>query len=258
MGLLAFLLKLTPYYNKYKKYRQSKRELLLQKLEEGLIPIKVEFYKHFLQPNDLVFDVGANVGNRIDAFLLCKARVIAVEPQPVCANILQKKFSDKIIIENVGLSSKEGELEMHIANETTLSSFNKEFIEKTQKRFKNNNWNSSIRVPITTLNHLINKYGIPKFCKIDVEGYEWEVLKGLNTNIPFVSFEYCVPEMKENLYCCLTQFLKLDPKALFNYSIGETMQLELTEWINYEKFTELIHSNEFNKTSFGDIYYKSV
>src|SRR2546423_15434440 len=39
-------------------------------------------YGEFVHPGDLVFDVGAHVGDRVAAFRRLGARVVAVEPQP--------------------------------------------------------------------------------------------------------------------------------------------------------------------------------
>ena len=48
----------------------------------------------------------------------------------------------------------------------------------------------TLQVPITTLDEEIKKYGIPNFCKIDVEGYEAEVVSGLSIPLQTLSFEY--------------------------------------------------------------------
>lgn len=51
------------------------------------------FYSKFINNNDLVFDIGANIGNRTEVFLGIGARVIAVEPNPKIALSLTKKIS---------------------------------------------------------------------------------------------------------------------------------------------------------------------
>ena len=86
----------------FKKFKKRQTERLQEKLEQKYLPLRVNFYKKFINPNDLVFDVGANVGNRVGAFLKCHAKVVAVEPQPYCVKILREKFDDKITIEPVG------------------------------------------------------------------------------------------------------------------------------------------------------------
>jgi hypothetical protein len=161
------------------------------------------------------------------------------------------------MIEKLGLSSSEGMLELHIADETTISSFSREFIQKTgAARFKRNKWEETISVPVTTFDRLIEKYGVPDFTKIDVEGFEPDVLKGLTSNVPALSFEYCVPEMAENLYHCIHLVNKLDPGALFNYSVGESFRMNNAGWVSYPEFIAQVKENKFHQTLFGDIYTK--
>lgn len=257
MGIIEKIIRHTPFYSYYKNYKQAKAEKFQQHFEERHLPDRIKFYADFIHQDDLVFDVGANVGNRVEAFLKCNARVVAVEPQPECVKILKAKFKDNIIIENVGLNDTEGELEMQISSDSTVSSFNKEYINKTKDRFKYSSWENTIKVPVTTLDKLIAKHGTPKFCKIDVEGFELMVLKGLHSNIPYLSLEYCVPEMQDQNIECLNYLHSISPDAKFNYSVGESMAWALNEWQRYDQFINHIKSAEFLNTSFGDIYVKT-
>jgi hypothetical protein len=74
-----------------------------------------------------------------------------------------------------------------------------------------------------------------------------EVLKGLNTKIPALSFEYCVPEMADNLYACLERLNVIDATALFNYSIGESFSLRLDQWLSFTAFLSYVKEKEFHK-----------
>jgi hypothetical protein len=96
---------------------------------------------------------------------------------------------------------------------------------------------------------LIEKYGIPQFIKIDVEGYELEVLKGLSHPINAISFEYTVPEQAEKLVTCIKRIEELDGKTLFNYSIGESMELVFQKWYTADRLIEHVNSKEFEKSS---------
>ena len=257
MGLFAKLISYTPFNKYYKEYNHRKWKVSNDSLEKKLFPQRIAFYKQFINSNDLVFDVGANVGNRTEVFLKCNARVVAVEPQPDCIEILQKKFNNNITIEQVGLSENEGELEMHLATDSTVSTFDSEYIKDTKDKFKYTEWNKTIKVNVTTLEKLITKYGVPKFCKIDVEGFELQVLKGLRSTIPYISIEYAVPERKQAMMDCIEELNRLSPNGKFNYSIEESMKWALQNWMDYSEFKQHVQLSTFEETLFGDIYFKS-
>ncbi len=257
MGLLNKILDRTIFRKRFKAEQKLRWAEMQANIDKELLPSRITFYKHFLQKGDLVFDVGANIGNRIEAFLACETKVIAVEPQPSCSSQLEKKFGNRIILEKIGLGEEEGELEMHLSTDSTVSTFNTEFIKATKQRFRYSKWNDKIKVPISTLDALIKKYGIPNFCKIDVEGFELQVLKGLRYPIPIISLEYCVPEMSEMNIKCIQRLNDLSPSGVFNYSIEESMKWALPEWMNYENFLVHVKSKEFTDTLFGDIYFKT-
>lgn len=256
MGIISKLMRLTPFYDRYNLAEQRKNENLKRQMEEKLLPLITRFYKTFISESDLVFDIGANVGNRVAALLQCNAKVIAIEPQEECVKVLQERFKDRILIEQLGLSNESGYLVLYKASDNTVSSFSETFIKKTKDRFKYSEWESTVQVPVTTLDKLIEKYGIPKFCKIDVEGFELNVLQGLTQAIPFISFEYCVPEMQENMMACVKRLHYLSPQALFNYSIEESMEWALDDWMNFDDFILHLQKESFKKTLFGDIYFK--
>lgn len=258
MGIIKKVLGNTTFYKRYQDKKIAAFKKQEEQNEKKQLPKRIEFYKKFIQQGDLVFDVGANVGNRVSVFLELGANVVAVEPQPACISTLEEKFGNRITLEKVGLSKEPGTLEMYIANDSTISTFSKEFIDNTStNRFSNYSWNSKVNVPIVTLESLILKYGIPQFCKIDVEGFELNVLEGLHTSIPYLSFEYCVPEMQQNMLQCIQRLYEITPNGKFNYSISENMELALAEWISFEAMLQLVQTKDFTQTFFGDIYFKN-
>ncbi|MCC5613114.1 FkbM family methyltransferase, partial [Nostoc sp. CHAB 5834] len=215
------------------------------------------FYSDFIKPGDLCFDIGANVGNRTAIFLSLQARVIAIEPQPACVQKLKNRFGNQINIIPKGLGSEQGVLPMHISDASTLSTFSEEWInELGSNRFSGYEWKETIDVEITTLDQLIAEYGVPHFCKIDVEGYELNVIKGLSCPIPHLSFEYAVPENMKNLLATIDALIAISSTAAFNYSVLESMQLVLPTYVNAIALKKIIESETFVKTGFGDIYVK--
>ncbi len=246
----------------YGKFFRFKNLLLNKNVEEqqpaDVLELRKIFYGQFLKSGELCFDVGANVGNRIEPLLQLGARVIAVEPQKKCYEILKKKFGDRITIVTKGLSDKEEVKEFYISDATTISSFSKEWIDKVKEtRFKYYAWNKTEKIEMTTLDNLIEQYGLPSFIKIDVEGYELEVLGGLSKKVNYISFEYTVPEQTDKAIACLQKLIAINPDLKGNFSIGESMRLEKQRWMNAQEMLTFINSEEFIKTEFGDIYIEN-
>lgn len=217
-----------------------------------------KFYGTLIRPGDLCFDVGANVGNRTAIFLDLQARVVAIEPQPACIRALTQRFGDRITVVPKGVGAAEGQLPLHLSNASTLSSFSEEWIDTMrQERFADYQWTETITVPITTLDELITTYGVPSFCKIDVEGFELQVLRGLTQPIPLLSFEYAVPEARNNLLGAIDWLGSLTAEVRFNYSPGESMRLALPEYVSLPEFKQLVDTPTFGQSQFGDVYVRS-
>ena len=89
-------------------------------------------------------------------------------------------------------------------------------------------WGGGVRVPATTLDALIARHGLPRFCKIDVKGYEAEVLRGLSQPIPALSFEY-VPAASDVARRAASWVAGLGPYR-FNATVGERRRFLWREW----------------------------
>ncbi|MCO5233488.1 MAG: FkbM family methyltransferase [Chitinophagales bacterium] len=233
------------------------------KREKDLILKRRKFYSQFLKSNeDIYFDVGANFGNRIEPIIDKNIKIIAVEPQAPCIKFLKNKYGDKLTIVPKGLGKAEETKTMYISNEHTISSFSKDWIDATKEsgRFSQFKWNKEQKIEMTTLDHLINNYGQPKFIKIDVEGYEYEVLQGLSQPVEFISFEYTIPERKQSITECIDRIVAIsnNKKVLFNYSVGESMEWALDEWLTPQQMKEEVDSDRFVKSQFGDIYSNTM
>jgi hypothetical protein len=73
-------------------------------------------YSRFVVPGDLVFDIGAHVGDRTAAFCRLGCRVVAVEPQPPLVGLLRKFYghSAKVMIAPVAVAASPGNIELLI------------------------------------------------------------------------------------------------------------------------------------------------
>lgn len=225
-------------------------------IERKQFRLRKDFYKKILDEGDLCFDIGANTGNRTGVFVALGAKVVAVEPQRELCEYLNAKFGKKITVICKGLDEKEGRLELHSpAKYSALATFSKSWIE--EGRFKGDGWKITDVVEVTTLDNLIKQFGIPKFIKIDTEGFEYRVLKGLSSSIPCVSFEYMTPELNQQLIDCILRLAEINRNIVCNFSIGESMRLSLDNWLTPKQMIEYVQTNEFIQTDFGDIYVKS-
>jgi FkbM family methyltransferase len=225
-----------------------------------VIRLRREFYLQFMKPGDTYFDVGANYGNRITPIVNENIRVVAIEPQGKCVRFLRKKFKSRITVVPKGAGQKIEEREFYISNASTLSTFSKDWIDSIKKsgRFANYQWNRTVKVQMTTLDKLIEEYGHPSFIKIDVEGYELEVLKGLTKTVPYISYEYAAPEQTENAIACLLRIQEISSKTMCNYSVGESMRWALNQWLAVPEMIAHMRSEAFSKTEFGDVYARSL
>lgn len=124
---------------------------------------------------------------------------------------------------------------------TTLS---KKFIA-TYTKFSGLNWTQTEKVTVITLDKLCKEFGVPQFCKIDVEGYESEVLLGLSYPIPYICFEFNYPMLSDTLKSLDVLHLLGDYEC--NFFRYEEMKLVLTEWLPISDFrrklTQIIHAD---------------
>lgn len=210
---------------------------------------------------ELIFDVGLNIGNKSAKFLQCGAKVVGFEPQTDCYNHAVSKLSkfDNFKAENIALDSKEGEALFYRSNYNTLSSMSKEFTNKANKnRWAGAKWSLVPEViKVSTLDLMIEKYGKPKYIKIDVEGYEYQVLQGLTQAIDYISIEY-TPELYKESERCLKYLHALNNNnCLYNYVYRENDHYQFQNWINIEEMISYISSVNDYLYEFGDIYINS-
>jgi FkbM family methyltransferase len=218
-----------------------------------------EFYSQFLDTHDLVFDVGANIGNRAKIFLYLGCQVVCVEPQPRCVQVLRSTFGGRISLEPCALSDRAGKEVMRVSRASTISSMSDDWIDRISRsgRFAAEMWSQRIEVRTKTLDQLIGVYGRPRFIKIDVEGYEPVVVKGLSRCIDAISFEF-VPEVYTSAFACVDRITGLGPYE-FNYSQGESMKFDLDQWVDAASIKEYLFSSfGDDRRSFGDVYARHL
>lgn len=215
------------------------------------------FYRPFIQPGDWVFDIGAHLGDRSSAFAALGAQVVAVEPQLRLFSWLERltRRSGRVICLPLAVGAEPGQLILASsrANPTvaSLSSDWREQVSREQAGFAEVDWDERLSVEVTTLDILIDRFGEPSFCKIDVEGFEPQVLAGLSRPLAALSVEFVQGALDQAL-ACIDQLQALDA---YQYQVvaGEQRRFHLDAWVD-EKTIRLWFQTGADGMSSGDLY----
>ena len=119
-------------------------------------PAMDRLYRQFVKPDDLVFDIGAHVGDRIAAFRRLGARVVAVEPQPALVKTLRLFYGRdaNVAIEATAIGRAAGEIELSLnIDNPTVSTASADFIAAAANApgWQGQNWGKRVRVPLPTI-----------------------------------------------------------------------------------------------------------
>jgi FkbM family methyltransferase len=216
-----------------------------------------KLYAPFVREGDLVFDVGAHLGDRAAAFAALGARVIALEPQPHVATWLQRIVggNERIVIRREAVGAAPGVARLAISGRhPTVSSLSASWRAEVARKnpgFEGVRWEQSVEVPVVTLDSLIDAYGRPSFCKVDVEGYESEVLAGLSHPIAAVSVEFVAGQV-EVAVACVRRLRQLGP-YVFNVVLGEGRTFAFADWLDVHAMLQWLGAGAGGASS-GDVY----
>lgn len=197
---------------------------------------QARFYAGLLPPGALAFDIGAHMGNRTRALRRAGARVVALEPQHACWRVLRATLPGDVTLIRAAAGAEAGHGVLHVApRHPTVSTLSTGFVEDTRSvpGFGQVRWSRTEETPVTTLDALIAAHGRPDYVKIDVEGFEAEVLAGLSGPVPLVSIEVIpglVPRSESALdRLCALGFYR------FNVARGEDGAFLFPDWIGRDR-----------------------
>jgi FkbM family methyltransferase len=206
---------------------------------------------------NLVFDIGSNVGTTVEFFSQKANKVVGFEPNPRLVEILRRRFNNRnVIIDSRGLSNEIGEKKFRIANADTISTFSEDWVNNS--RFTGGySWNEGIIVETTTLDSVIEQYGTPDYIKIDVEGYEFEVLTSLTKVLEntIISFEWA-EEQKNKIEQTIKYLFNLGYKK-FSYTEADKILMDVEiDWRTIDKLNLIENLDDQRKDKWGMIYVK--
>jgi FkbM family methyltransferase len=218
---------------------------------------ELDFYRDLLagfREGDLIFDIGANQGYKTDIFLRLGAKVVAVEPDGISQQVLKEKFlkyrvkAKPVAIVGKAVSDKNGTKETMWVDtpgsaKNTLSQKWAETLRGDDSRFGHTlDFQDWKEVETISMEQLIAEHGSPFFVKIDVEGHELSVLRGMQRPVPYLSFEVNLPEFRSEGLECVEVLGRLARDGQFNYTPDCQRGLLLQPWASSEQFSAILGS----------------
>lgn len=213
-------------------------------------------YSQLVQPGDLVFDIGAHVGDRIAAFRRLGAMIVAVEPQPALAKLLRLFYGrdPRVAIEQAAVGRETGSIDLNLnIDNPTVATASPDFIAAAAQApgWRGQTWTGRAHVPLTTIDALIARHGVPTFIKIDVEGFEAEALSGLHQPVRAISFEFTLIQ-RDVARACIERCCALGYRQ-FNAALGESHALVHSNWVDANAITRWLTGLPPEANS-GDLY----
>lgn len=227
-------------------YRRPGRLAGLKRLYQPLVP-----------DDALVFDIGAHLGDRTRAFRALGARVVAVEPQPELLRWLVRFHGgdDGVTLLGLAVGAQAGRAELRVdPSNPSVSTLSQDWIKQIRQNnagFSGLDWDGSVEVELTTLDALIERYGRPDFCKIDVEGFEARVLAGLSQAVPALSVEFVAGTLEQTRACVQ----RLEELADYRYNAvrGERRKMLWPDWRPADAVVDWLAAGADGIAS-GDLY----
>jgi FkbM family methyltransferase len=207
-----------------------------------------QLYRHFIGPGDLCFDIGANIGEVAQVMLELGARVISVEPQS----------DTKFVPVPKAVGSQSGTGKLLVCEKSVCTTMSPDYVAAVTQsgRLPSDefHWTEEREVPVTTVDELIQTYGVPAFLKIDVEGLEAEVIRGCSQKLNLVSLEF-TPERLQPALDCVAMLEKLG-EVEFNYAVESEWKLRLPGWVTGRELATELKNGHFRivTSPAGDLY----
>lgn len=204
-----------------------------------------ELYRGFVGPGDLAFDIGASIGENTELLARAGARVVAVEPLEECAAAIPLLEGVRVLQRAVG--AEPGQLELMVCDRVLdTSTASQTWIDAVvAEGMARGPWDERRTVEMCTVDELIEEFGVPDFVKIDVEGYELEVLAGMSRSVRALSLEThaCVGDK------AAASVHRLDELGFTSFSVSAEHSAVLSDWM-----TAAEAEREVRELRWGDLY----
>lgn len=206
-----------------------------------------------------IFDIGTNHGHFTDEYLSLypNSQIICIEANPnLCAYLVNKFMNNHnvSVYHYLVSNTSNQDIDFYINPGCDgVSTASTDWVKNS--RFSDSNWSEPIKIESITLDDLIDNTFIPDMIKIDVEGYENAVIKGLTKKVDLIQFEWAEEETESVKDTC--EYLKSIGYTQFAYKFGDRPYTDIpTEYTSLEDlqlFEQLIPSR---KDKWGMLYAK--
>lgn len=198
-----------------KRYRIESDDNYLRHIEGAFEPHMVALFDTLLGPSDTVLDIGANIGCTAILFGSRAQRVVGFEPSPTTYRFLQKNLQasglDNVTLENIGLGKTAGRFELTYAADNRSGGF-------VSNKLQASAGHKVETIEIARGDAFLEAAGIGKvdFIKIDVEGFERDVIEGLQGTL-----QACKPTVTLELnHWCLNVFQRMSVPDFLDFLRG--------------------------------------
>ena len=217
-------------------------------------------YARFVRPGDLVFDIGAHHGVKSAAFLSLGAKVVAVEPNPNCVASLSKRFMREIatgrfVLLPVAIGCSVGRVKLRqFMLDHGNASVSDIFVAALEQEFGAPS--AVFDVEMIAGASLFERFGVPAFIKIDVEGMDAEVLSTVPRRPRMMSFEFNVsPHLLPMTKACIAEVTRLSFTEA-NFTEAADTRLQLPEWVRIDRVLEEISRAARGRAMWGDVFVR--
>jgi FkbM family methyltransferase len=200
----------------------------------------------------LIFDVGANCGEKTAVYVALGASVVSVEPTPELVTHLRERYrgKDQVTVAACAASSSAGKTTLWRVDKfcgamNTINQKNREIllsgVNSRTPDHMSASFGESVEVEMKTLDMFISEFGRPDYVKIDAEGHDKDIIDGLSCAIPLVSFELALPEFVDESMMAVDHFWQLSPGARFQ--AREADSFILPDWVSAEEIKTVIRGD---------------